>query len=137
MPDAETKARAEAAVFRGKKNGASPGGREAENAYRKRRRAEEERRRKARFGVVLSDDDTRRRGLVKLWQGRGKKFWDAWCRAWMTGLNLGVPLGVVYLVSLGVMAENREDAPAPLLARRAGVSESRVVAPVARQSHVE
>ena len=82
-PDAETRARADAAAWNG---------RDAAEANKKSRRnrrtsaaaaaAEAAEKRRMQAAIVVADDDTRRRGLTIVWRLRFRRFWDVWCRAW-------------------------------------------------------
>ena len=87
MPEAETKARARATAYdpnaARSKTKARPGGRESEPAAGGWRRSEGE--------------------VNEVYRARFRRCWDVWCRLWMAGLNVGVPVASAYFVAVGLM----------------------------------
>ena len=46
----------------------------------------------------------RKEGMTGI-QTRFRRCWDVWCRLWMAGLNVGVPVASAYFVAVGLMHE--------------------------------
>ena len=93
-PEAETTRRAEAAAW---------------NAPSKNRNTDENA--PAHVGreavdLVVADEETRRKGLRAAWVAKGRRSWDAWCRAWFAALLVGVPAAAGYWLVYGVAAES-------------------------------
>ena len=91
MPEAETKARARATAY-------DP------NAARSPKEAQPRRTRK-RTDVALNDAERRKEGMNEVYRARFRRCWDVWCRLWMAGLNVGVPVASAYFVAVGLMHE--------------------------------
>ena len=90
MPEAETKARARATTY-------------DQNAARSPK-APPRRTRKG-TDVALNDDARRKEGINEVYKARFRRCWDVWCRLWMAGLNVGVPVASAYFVAVGLMHE--------------------------------
>lgn len=91
MPEAETKARARTAA-------SNPNSQAAAKAPNSRRKREG-------MDVALDDEDRRKAGLNRLYRVRFKRVWGVWCKVWMAGLNVGVPVASAYFVVVGLMHE--------------------------------
>ena len=91
MPEAETKARAQAAAY----NPNSQAAAKPPNSRRKREGMD----------VAVFDEDRRQAGLNRLYRIRFKRVWGVWCKVWMAGLNVGVPVASAYFVVVGLMHE--------------------------------
>ncbi len=91
MPEAETKARARTAAY----NPNSQAAAKAPNSRRKREGMD----------VALDDEDRRKAGLNRLYRVRFKRVLGVWCKVWMAGLNVGVPVASAYFVVVGLMHE--------------------------------
>ena len=91
MPEAETKARARAAAY----NPNSQAAAKPPNSRRKREGMD----------VAVFDEDRRKAGINRLYRVRFKRVWGVWCKVWMAGLNVGVPVASAYFVVVGLMHE--------------------------------
>lgn len=91
VPEAQTKARARATAY-------DP------NRYDRYAKAPPRRTRKG-TDVALDDEKRRKEGIDKVYKARFRRFWDVWCRLWMAGLNVGVPVASAYFVAVGLMHE--------------------------------
>ena len=91
MPEAETKARARTAAY----NPNSQAAAKPPNSRRKREGMD----------VAVFDEDRRQAGLNRLYWIRFKRVWGVWCKMWMAGLNVGVPVASAYFVVVGLMHE--------------------------------
>lgn len=90
MPEAETKARARATAY-------DPNAARAPKAPPRRTRK--------RTDVALNDAERRKEGMNEVYRARFRRCWDVWCRLWMAGLNVGVPVASAYFVAVGLMHE--------------------------------
>ena len=96
-PEAETTRRAEAAAWTAPSRNKTDAASSSESSARARREA---------VDLVVADEETRRKGLRAAWAAKGRRFWDAWCRAWFAALLVGVPAAAGYWLVYGVTAES-------------------------------
>ena len=90
MPETETKARARATAY-------DPNAARSPKAPPRRTRKGTD--------VALNDDARRKEGISEVYKARFRRCWDVWCRLWMAGLNVGVPVASAYFVAVGLMHE--------------------------------
>lgn len=96
-PEAETTRRAEAAAWNAQSRNKSAASSSSASSARATREA---------VDLVVADEETRRKGLRAAWAAKGRRFWDAWCRAWFAALLVGVPAAAGYWLVYGVAAES-------------------------------
>ena len=96
-PEAETTRRAEAAAWNAPSRNKNDAASSSASSARARREA---------VDLVVADEETRRKGLRAAWAAKGRRFWDAWCRAWFAALLVGVPAAAGYWLVYGVTAES-------------------------------
>lgn len=96
-PEAETRRRAEAAAWNAPSRNKNAASFSSASSARARREA---------VDLVVADEETRRKGLRAAWAAKGRRFWDAWCRAWFAALLVGVPAAAGYWLVYGVAAES-------------------------------
>ena len=96
-PEAETTRRAEAAAWNAPSRNKNAASSSSASSARATREA---------VDLVVADEETRRKGLRAAWAAKGRRFWDAWCRAWFAALLVGVPAAAGYWLVYGIAAES-------------------------------